>query len=197
MKSPAAIIQLLWWRTVIPARLKLGGVAIGRKATFTGMPIVSLVSGSEIVIGARCSLISSARHTALGVNHPVILRTLRQDALIDIGEDTGISGSVICAARSVRIGSNCLLGANSMIFDTDFHSIAPSNRRYNNNPEHIPAIPVTIGNNVFIGAGAIVTKGVAIGDNSIVGAGSVVVQDIPSNVIAAGNPARVIREISC
>ncbi|WP_434514394.1 acyltransferase [Dechloromonas sp. ARDL1] len=197
MKSPAAIIQLLWWRTAIPARLKHGGVTIRHKASFTGMPIVSLASGSEIVIGARCSLISCARHTALGVNHPVILRTLRQDALIDIGEDTGISGSVICAARSVRIGSNCLLGANSMIFDTDFHSLAPTNRRYNNNPEDIQAAPVNIGNNVFIGAGAIVTKGVAIGDNSIVGAGSVVVQDIPSNVIAAGNPARVIREIPC
>ena len=56
--------------------------------------------------------------------------------------------------------------------------------------------PITIGDNVWIGAGAIVNPGVTIGENSVIGSGSVVTKDIPSNVVAAGNPCRVIREIT-
>jgi galactoside O-acetyltransferase len=59
----------------------------------------------------------------------------------------------------------------------------------------IGAKPVYIGNNVFLGANVVVLKGVRIGDNAVVGAGSVVVKDVPSNVIACGNPARIVREI--
>ena len=55
--------------------------------------------------------------------------------------------------------------------------------------------PITLGKNVWLGGGCTILSGVTIGDNSIIGAGSVVTKDIPANVIAAGNPARVIREI--
>ena len=55
--------------------------------------------------------------------------------------------------------------------------------------------PITIGDNVWIGGGAIVLAGVSIGDNSIVGAGAVVTRDVPANVVAVGNPARVVREV--
>ena len=58
------------------------------------------------------------------------------------------------------------------------------------------ALPITLGRNVWLGGGVIVCPGVTIGDNSVVGAGSVVTRDIPANVVAVGNPARVIREIS-
>jgi maltose O-acetyltransferase len=57
------------------------------------------------------------------------------------------------------------------------------------------ALPITIGRNVWIGAAAIVGPGVTIGDNSVVGAGAVVVKDVPANVVAAGNPCRVLREL--
>ena len=56
--------------------------------------------------------------------------------------------------------------------------------------------PITIGNNVWIGAGAVVLPGVTIGDNTVIGAGSIVTKDIPANVVAVGNPCKVIREIS-
>ena len=56
-------------------------------------------------------------------------------------------------------------------------------------------MPVTLGNNVWIGDGAKVCKGVTIGDNSVIGAGSIVTSDIPANSIAAGNPARVIKPL--
>ena len=56
-------------------------------------------------------------------------------------------------------------------------------------------MPVTIGNNVWIGANSVVLPGVTIGDNSVIGAGSVVTKDIPANVVAVGNPCKVMREI--
>ena len=58
------------------------------------------------------------------------------------------------------------------------------------------ALPITVGNNVWIGAGTIVLGGVTIGDNTVIGAGSVVTKSIPSNVIAVGVPCRVVREIT-
>jgi acetyltransferase-like isoleucine patch superfamily enzyme len=120
---------------------------------------------------------------------------MQPEAQIEIGSDTGISGGVICAALSVKIGKECLLGADVMIVDNDFHPINADGRRYNRNLANVAAAPVVVGDNVFIGARSIVLKGVSIGSNSVIGAGSVVVGNIPSGVIAAGVPARVIREI--
>lgn len=90
----------------------------------------------------------------------------------------------------IYIGDNVMLGPNVVIAVAG-HPIEPERRRkvaqFN--------IPVHIGNNVWIGAGAIVLPGITIGDNSVIGAGSVVTKDVPANVVAAGNPCRVLREI--
>jgi acetyltransferase-like isoleucine patch superfamily enzyme len=131
----------------------------------------------------------------LGVNHAVILRTLRQNAVIEIGDDTGISGATICAAELVSIGKGCLIGANVTIVDTDFHAIKPQSRRYNSNPVDIATSPVRIGDNVFIGTGAIILKGVTLGNDSVIGAGAVVVENVPAGHIAAGNPAKSLRSL--
>ncbi len=189
------LVRSAWWHMVVPTRLRKLGIDVEKSARFQGMPIVSMATNSVIKIGARASLCSVSDYTALGVNHPLILRTLRPGARLEIGVDTGISGASICAAIEIKIGGNCLLGANVTITDTDFHALAPHNRRYNKNPDEIASKPVIIGNNVFIGTGVIVLKGVHIGDNAVVGAGSVVVCDIPADVIAAGNPARVIKPL--
>ena len=87
----------------------------------------------------------------------------------------------------IVIGGGSLIGHNVVLATLD-HDLAPDKR-------HIlhPA-PIRIGNNVWIGAGAVVTKGVTIGDNSVIAAGAVVTRDIPPNVIAAGVPAKVLRE---
>lgn len=189
-------IKRMWWGLTVTPGLRIAGVDIAEKVRVQGRPIVSLASGSRIQIGARSVLCSDSQINALGINHPIVLRTLRPGAEIVIGEDTGMSGGSICAASSIRIGAGCLLGANVTLADTDFHSLNPANRRYNKNPDEIAVAPIVIGDNVFIGAEVFVLKGVTIGKNSVIGAGSVVTRAIPENSIAAGNPASVIKLIS-
>ena len=184
-----------WWQFSVPIRLRAQGVELGKDVRFYGKPIVSMAKGSRICLGDRVVLCSDSRFTALGVNHPVLLRTLRPGAAIIIGKNTGISGGAICAAMSIEFGDECLLGANVTIADTDFHAIKPTERRFNNNSMEIGAAPIKIEDNVFIGTQSIVLKGVRIGADSVIGAGSVVVKNIPDGVIAVGNPARIIRSL--
>ncbi|MXQ75096.1 hypothetical protein GSM98_02830 [Rhodococcus rhodochrous] len=161
-----------------------------------GKPVVSMAEGSRLTVGARSVLVSASQETALGVNHPVVLRTLRPSAEIAIGEDVGISGASICAATSITIGDGTLLGANVSIVDTDFHPIESAARRYSSMPDPSEHDKVTIGPNVFIGTNTIVLKGSSIGEGSVVGAGSVIKGKFPPRSIIAGNPARVIRQFS-
>jgi len=184
-----------WWQLIVPLRLNLQGVELGKDVRFYGMPIVSMASDSRIRIGDRVVLCSDSRFTALGVNHSVVLRTLHPGAEIVIGNDSGISGGSICAAIRVELGNQCLLGANVTIVDTDFHAIKPTGRRYNNNRQEIGVAPVKIEDNVFIGTGAMIFKGVCVGRNSVVGAGAVVTKNVPHNVVVAGNPAKILKQL--
>lgn len=185
-----------WWGVVCPIYLRSKGVTVGRRVKFYGWPIVSIARGSKIVIGDDVTLCSISQFTALGVCHPVILRTLRQGALISVGSSSGLSGTTICAAQSVEIGRDCLVGADAKIVDTDFHALNPVGRRSNNDWKQIGVAPVKIGDNVFLGAGVMVLKGVEIGSNSVVGACAVVSKRIPEGALAAGNPASVLRRLA-
>lgn len=174
--------------------LSMSKVDVDRSCIFIGHPIVDRYDGSIILLESETLLISSSERTALGVSHPVVIRTLAPSASIRICRGVGISGGSICAAKEVVIGANTLIGADSIICDTDFHGLHPGERR---DPlAHTrSARAVSIGENVFIGTRAIILKGVKIGRNSVIGAGSVVANDIPENCIAAGNPCKVIREL--
>jgi maltose O-acetyltransferase len=90
----------------------------------------------------------------------------------------------------ISIGEDCQIGPNVQLL-TPNHPVDPRPRR----DKLEAALPIDIGDNVWLGGGVIVCPGVSIGDNSVVGAGSVVTRDIPANVVAVGNPARVLREI--
>jgi maltose O-acetyltransferase len=92
----------------------------------------------------------------------------------------------------IRIGPDSLLGSFVEIFDSDFHDLHPGRRR-GGQPK---MAAVELEQNVFVGDGARILKGVTIGAHSVIGAGSVVTASIPAGVIAAGNPARVIRELA-
>jgi acetyltransferase-like isoleucine patch superfamily enzyme len=115
-------------------------------------------------------------------------------ARLIIGNNAGLSGTTIYCANAITIGNNVNLGGNVSIWDTDFHPLDFEDRRAHIE-ERINTIPVMIGNDVFIGANAMVLKGVNIGDRSIIGAGSVVTKSIPADEIWAGNPARFIKKL--
>ncbi len=184
-----------WWNISGRFWFQINDIDMDGCPTFYGYPIVTLKPRSRISIGKGVILCSDSRFTALGVSKPVIIRTLRPNASIIIGPNSGLSGVVICAAESVQIGANCLLGANVQIFDTDFHKIEPENRRYDSSPEKIRCAPVIIEDNVFVGTGSIIMKGVRIGRDAVIGAGAIVTKDIPAGAIAAGNPAKVIGKL--
>ena len=98
---------------------------------------------------------------------------------------------VILDVAKVTIGENVMFAPNVSIY-TAGHPIHPESR----NSGYEYGIPVTIGNNVWVVGNVVITPGVTIGNNVVIGAGSVVTKDIPDNVIAVGNPCRVIREIT-
>lgn len=97
----------------------------------------------------------------------------------------------ILDVAKVKIGKNCLLAPNVAIY-TAGHAVDPELRV----AMYEYGMPVTIGDNVWIGGSSVICPGVTIGDNSVIGAGSVVTKDIPSDVVASGNPCRVIRAIT-
>jgi acetyltransferase-like isoleucine patch superfamily enzyme len=180
---------------LVRRRLLGAGVSVSEDVRFHGRPIVDLFPGSSVVIGRGAVLTSSSRHTALGVSHPVVLRTLHPDARIELGDSVGISGGSICAAVLVSIGDGTLLGADVTIADTDFHPIRHPRRRHAPMPDPRPEHAVVIGSNVFIGTRAIVLKGSRIGDDAVVGAGAVVSGDVPAGSIVAGNPSRPVGRV--
>ena len=156
---------------------------------FYGKTYFFRAPNSSIKLGNHITFVSDNTSNLIGLMRKCIISTLVENAQIIIGNNSGFSGVSIGAAKKISIGSNVMIGANCLITDTNWHNIAPESRhQYDPNPGE-----VNIGNNVFVGYGCIILKNVNIGDNSIIGAGSVVISDIAANVIAAGNPCRVIK----
>jgi len=112
-----------------------------------------------------------------------------------IGNNVGISNSSITSHQRVVIKDNVTIGNGCKIIDTDFHPIGADDR-LKNKTEKILMAEIIINENVFIGTGTIILKGVNIGQNSVIGAHSVVTRSIPSNEIWAGNPAKRIKSLT-
>ncbi len=100
-------------------------------------------------------------------------------------------GLVALDVAEIDIGDDVQIGPNVQLL-TATHPVEPEPRR----AKWEASRPIVIGNNVWLGGGTIVCPGVSIGDNTVVGAGAVVVRDLPANVVAVGNPARIVRKIS-
>ncbi len=111
---------------------------------------------------------------------------------IEIGDGTFINyDCIILDACTVKIGRHVLIGPRTCIYTASHPIYAPVRTA-----GYDISKPVTIGDNVWLGGNVVVNPGVTIGEGSVIGSGSVVTKDIPPNVIAAGNPCRVIREIT-
>jgi len=169
------------------------GVQIGAGWRCYGLPIIQKHRSSTMIIGARAGLRSHVRSNPLGPNHAVILSTRRPNARLVIGDDFGMTGGALVCEEAITIGNRVNIGANTVVADTDFHPLNPQTRI--ERPIDGATAPIHIGDDVFIGMQVLILKGVTIGERSVIGAGSVVTRDIPPDVIAAGNPAKVIRAL--
>jgi acetyltransferase-like isoleucine patch superfamily enzyme len=163
--------------------LKWRGVRISGKTDFYGIPHIRRALYSSISIGRNCTFRSDQTSNLIGVNRPCILSTHEANAVIEIGDNCGFSGTTIGAAKEIRIGNNVLCGANVVITDFDWH----------NDISNTEPAPVIIHDNVWIGLNSVVLKGVEIGENTIVGANSLVVRSLPANAVAGGNPCKVLK----
>lgn len=161
-------------------------IKIGKGIGLIGPIRIKRHQGSTISIGDNCTFISKQTANSLGLNHPCIISTNKESALIQIGKNCSFSGTSIAALQSIILEDNVRCGANTTITDSDWHA---------DDPRSGGSADVYIGENVWLGVGSTVLKGVTIGKNSLIGANSLVVKDIPENVIAAGNPCKVIRQL--
>ena len=166
------------------------GVRPNGRVALAGRPIISIAPGSEMVWGNGVELNSAVRANPLGNFQPCVLRTIAPGARLILAEGVGISGSSICAMNSVEIGEGTIIGSGAMLIDNDFHSPGPGWSWKGAAVEG--ARPIKVGRGVFIGARAIILKGVTLGDRCVIGAGAVVTKDVPPGARAVGNPARII-----
>lgn len=162
------------------------GVELGKRCRFYGRMKFKKAHTATIRIGSGCTFRSKPTSNLIGIDRPCIFSALMPEAELTIGPGCGFSGTVIGAFRSIRLGKGIRCGANTLITDSDWHP---------GDPRSSEPRPIVIEDNVWLGAGSTVMKGVTIGRNSVIGAGSVVTKDIPADVIAAGNPCRIIRKL--
>lgn len=154
-------------------------VRIGKPWGF-GKISIQLWSGSKILIGPDCEI------HLLRVFAP-------RGAPLTVGERTTFNGIVefhMTEDRGVTIGQQCLIGAETFFWPSDMHSVisVETGRRINQSKE------IVLGDRVWVAARSIVLKGSKIGSGSVIGAGSILAGEIPENCIAAGNPAKVIKQ---
>ena len=185
------ILKKIYQQWVYKRYFKQFNVTYSDSWTFHGKPFIKCPEDGTLKIGKNLVAVSDMRFNSIGVFQPVVIN-IAPNATIEIGDDVGMSGCSITAREKVSIGNRVLIGSGALIFDNDAHPICPTNRRYNY--EGVVSKPIIIHDDVFIGARAMIMKGVEIGEGSIVAAGSIVTKSVPPFTIVGGNPARVIKD---
>ncbi len=187
-----------WFRLV----MKMTKVEYGKKLLLKGVPIIFNKGGARLKIGNNVTLKSSFLSNLVGLYSRTIIVTRASGAVIEIGDNVGISGATIYARQGIYIGDNTCVGGNCKILDNDFHPIDAEERLRLLNDVHggdasdlIPTREIHIGKNCFLGCNSIILKGTVLGDGCVVGAGAVVSGKFEDNCVIAGNPARVIKRL--
>jgi acetyltransferase-like isoleucine patch superfamily enzyme len=176
--------------------LRLQGCPPGRGFTTSGRCSFKARTERSIQIGDNVRLLAGWRTNRVGMTGPVLLQTFGEGR-IEFGDNSGGSACVLSSRASISIGRHVNLGGNVRIYDHDFHALEPDKRRLplNEQAPHIRSQPVVIGDDVFVGANAMILKGVSIGARSIVAAGAIVFKgEYPEDCILAGNPATAIHK---
>jgi acetyltransferase-like isoleucine patch superfamily enzyme len=167
------------------------GVELSSGSKFFGRVYLSIHPTASVVIGSNSTFRSAFYSNTIGLKQKCYLSASRE-GVIRIGNNCGLSGAVISAEKEIVLGDRVMLGANVTICDGDRHPLDYVLRAAHHAGE---VAAITIGNDVWIGMNSIVLKGVTIGDGAVVAANSLVNKDIPSCVIAAGIPAKVMRDL--
>lgn len=175
-------------------RLKMYGVEHGSHCVIHGKLYISLFPTASVKIGKNLYFSSGWGINALCANKRGVIYAT-EHASIKIGDNVGMSSTVLWAHNKIVIGNYVKIGGNCILIDTDAHNLDFSIRRgqYTDWGE---SAPIVVEDDAFIGANCIILKGVTIGARSIIAAGSVVTKSIPADCVAGGNPARVIRQLS-
>ncbi len=174
----------LWFRA--------NGATVGKPFLSNGVPELEMSISGSLTIGQDLQMQNGLHYNMIGRQQKCYF-VIGKEAAVTIGDHVGLSGTAIVCHERVSIGNHVQIGMNCVIYDTDFHDLDYRKRALI--PEDYSGAvtrPVTIGNDVFIGAHSTILKGVTIGDKAIIGAGSMVAKSIPAGEIWAGNPARYI-----
>lgn len=170
------------------------GAKIKGNCFISGKCLLSVGKNSKLMIGDSFRLVGTSFGNPLCRNCSRI--ALSENAVLEIGNHVGMSSPTIWVRKSIRIGNHVNLGGGVILLDSDAHSLNHLNRRDGDSDMAYRAdSPIVIEDDVLIGANVIVLKGVTIGARSVIGAGSVVTKDIPADCVAAGNPARMIKQL--
>lgn len=174
------------WSIPMTIYMRLNGIKTKGIVYSGGWLFASRAKGSVMSIGRNCRYMNWSLGNLIGINHRCILSTYSKRAKLIIGDRCSFSGVSIWCHDSITLGNDVRVGANCIIMDSDQHTDDPragKNKR------------IIIEDRVWLGGNVIVLKGVTIGENALIGAGSIVTKSIPANVIAAGNPCKVIRQL--
>lgn len=186
-----------WFKLV----MKATGTEYGQNLLLKGVPVIFNKKGAKLKIGKDVTIKSSFLSNLVGLYSRTIIVTRAPGAVIEIGDNVGISGATIYARKGISIGENTCIGGNCKILDNDFHPIEAEARNQllkdskGGDSDIVPSKPVQIGKNCFIGCNSIILKGTQLGDGCVVGAGAVVSGKFEENCVIAGNPAKVIRKL--
>lgn len=186
-----------WYKLV----MKASKVRFGKNLLLKGCPFIFNKKGAELTIGSNVTIKSSFLSNLVGLYSRTIIVTRAPGAYIRIGDNVGMSGVTIYARKGIEIGENTAIGGNTKILDNDFHPIEAETRnkllmdKNGGDSDLIPAKPIKIGKNCFIGCNAIILKGTELGDGCVVGAGAVVSGKFEAGSVIVGNPARCIRKV--
>lgn len=187
-----------WFKLV----MKMTKTKYGKNLLLKGVPVIFNKGGATLKIGNHVTIKSSFLSNLVGLYSRTIIVTRAPGAVIEIGDNVGISGATIYARKGIYIGENTCVGGNCKILDNDFHPIDAEERLRLLNDVHggdaadlIPTREIHIGKNCFLGCNSIILKGTVLGDGCVVGAGAVVSGKFEDNCVIAGNPAKVIKRL--
>lgn len=174
-------------------KFSLLGIRYGKRCIVHGHVRAILGNNAEVSIGDHFCFLSGRTLNPLARNLQGCI-CVNENAKLVIGNHVNVSSVVFRSHQSITIGNHVDIGANTVIMDSDAHSMNWFDRRdIRTDIANKKDRPVTIGDDVLIGMNCIILKGVSIGNRCVVGAGSVVTRSVPDDCIVAGNPAKVIK----